>query len=87
MVSGTKDWQKRVYEMLYSNLLSTSLDYSNAAMVFQYGQDTTSLRMAVKMMEETIELNPEMNKWLLAAAIGRDLMRRDKPQIYVTLYM
>ena len=38
--------------------------------------------MAVKMMAKSLELNPAGNKWLYAAAVDRDLMRRNKPQIY-----
>lgn len=79
--------EKRVYELLDSNLLHTSLDYSNAAMIFQHGIDTISSGMAIKMMQKAIELNPKANKWLLAAAIDRDLMRRGKSQIYGTQYI
>jgi hypothetical protein len=33
-------------------------------------------------MKKAIELDPTINKWLLAAAIDRDLMSRSKSQIY-----
>ena len=94
--SGNIDWsvvserdrlrEARVYELLDSNLVRTSLDYSNAAMIFQHGQDTVASAMAVKMMRKAIALDSTANKWLLAAAIDRDLMRRNKPQIYGTQY-
>lgn len=95
-MSGTIDWsvvakrdrarEARVYELLDSNQLRTALDYSNAAMIFQHGGDTIASGMAVKMMRKAIELDSSINKWLLAAAIDRDLMRKGQPQIYGTQY-
>lgn len=81
-----RDRQSRVYELLDSNRVLTSLDYSNAAMIFQHGGDTIASGMAVKMMRKAIALDSTINKWLLAAAIDRDLMRRGEPQIYGTQY-
>ncbi|MEM6348760.1 MAG: tetratricopeptide repeat protein [Bacteroidota bacterium] len=77
----------RVYAMVDSGLVRTSEDYANAAMVFQHGSDTMASGMAVRMMRKAIELDSTRNKWLLAAAIDRDLMRRDEPQIYGTQYI
>lgn len=79
--------RKRVLELLDSNLINTSDDYEHAAMIFHHGWDTTSSTMAVKMQRKAIELDPNKNKWLLAAAIDRDLMRRNKPQAYGTQYV
>lgn len=56
-------------------------------MIFQHGGDTLASSMAVKHMRKAIELDSSINKWLLAAAIDRDLMRRQKPQIYGTQYI
>lgn len=94
--SGEIDWsivgkrdsirEARIYEMLDDNLVKTGKDYYNVAMIFQHGMDTIASGMAVKMMRKAIELDSTQNKWLLAAAIDRDLMRRDKPQIYGTQY-
>jgi len=78
--------RKRVNELLDSNLVKTSDDYANAAMVFQHGPGIESSEMAVKLMRKAVELDPHRSKWLLAAAIDRDLMRKDKPQIYGTQY-
>ena len=78
---------KRVYEMVDLGLVKTSADYANAAMVFQHGSDTMASGMAVKMMRKAIDLDSNANKWLLAAAVDRDLMRRDIPQIYGTQYI
>ena len=79
--------EARVFELLDSNLVHTSLDYSNAAMIFQHGSDTIASGMAVKMMTNAIALDTSINKWLLAAAIDRDLIRRKQPQIYGTQYV
>lgn len=79
--------QVRVYELLDSNKVRTSLDYYNAAMIFQHGLDTIASGMAVKMMRKAIALDSTINKWLLAAAIDRDLMRNEEPQIYGTQFV
>ncbi|MEM1220434.1 MAG: tetratricopeptide repeat protein, partial [Bacteroidota bacterium] len=78
--------QKRVTEMLKEGVVRTAEDYANAAIIFQHGQDTTASRLAVAMMRKAIELDSTRDKWLLAAAIDRDLMRRDLPQIYGTQF-
>ena len=78
--------QARVYELLDSNKVITSEDYANAAMIFQHGGDTVASGMAVKLMRKAVGLDSTRSKWLLAAAIDRDLMRREKPQIYGTQY-
>lgn len=81
-----KERRVRVNELLDSNLVITSNDYANAAMVYQHGGDTIASGMAVKLMRKAVELDTSRSKWLLAAAIDRDLMRRDQPQIYGTQY-
>jgi len=87
-VISVRDKQRevRVYELLEANEVITSDDYANAAMIFQHGDDTKASGMAVKMMRKAVELDATRNKWLLAAAIDRDLMRRGEPQIYGTQY-
>ena len=77
----------RVHEMFKEGKIVTAKDYYNSAMIFQHGRDTIASSMAVKHMRKAIELDSTMNKWLLAAAIDRDLMRRGKPQIYGTQYV
>jgi tetratricopeptide (TPR) repeat protein len=77
----------RVYELIKEEKIITGKDYYNSAMIFQHGRDTVASGMAVKHMKMAIELDSTVNKWLLAAAIDRDLMRRGKPQIYGTQYM
>lgn len=82
-----KEREERVYEMIKSGLIVTGKDYYNSAMIFQHGRDTLASSMAVKQMRKAVELDTTINKWLLAAAIDRDLMRRQKPQIYGTQYV
>lgn len=79
--------EKRVYELIDSGKIVTGKDYYNSAMIFQHGTDTVASSMAVKQMRKAIELDSTINKWLLAAAIDRDLMRRNQPQIYGTQYV
>jgi len=76
----------RIYELLDSNKVRTSLDYYNAAMIFQHGRDSVAYGMAVKLMKKSIELDSTANKWLLAAAIDRYLLSKGEPQIYGTQY-
>jgi tetratricopeptide (TPR) repeat protein len=78
--------EARVYELLDSNKVLTSADYNNAAIVFQHGEDSIAYGIAVKLMRKSIELDSTRSKWLLAAAIDRDLLSRNKPQIYGTQY-
>lgn len=78
--------QDRILQMLDSNLVVTSNDHANAAMIFQHGEDSTAYRMVVQLMTKAIELNPNRSKWLLAAGIDRELMSRDEPQVYGTQY-
>jgi tetratricopeptide (TPR) repeat protein len=76
----------RVYQMIEQGKLTTGNDYYHSAMIFQHGRDTAASAMAVRQMRKAIELDPNINKWLLAAAIDRDLMRRGQPQVYGTQY-
>ena len=82
-----REREKRVYELIKSGEIVTGKDYYHSAMIFQHGSDTVASSMAVKQMRKAIELDPTINKWLLAAAIDRDLMRRQKPQIYGTQFV
>jgi tetratricopeptide (TPR) repeat protein len=77
----------RVYELIKEGKIHTARDYYYSALIFQHGHDTLASAMAVMQMKKAIELDSTINKWLLAAAIDRDLMRRDKPQIYGTQYV
>jgi len=76
----------RVYQLIKSNTFHTAVDYYNGAIIFQHGGDSIASGMAVKMMTKALQLDSSTNKWLLAAAIDRDLMYRNKPQVYGTQY-
>lgn len=90
------DWNKlasedslrrvRVLELLDSNEVITGMDFFNSAMIFQHGKDSTDYRIAIKLMKKAITLDSTIDKWLLAAAIDRELMSRNQPQIYGTQY-
>ena len=82
-----KERESRVSELIKLGQIVTGKDYYNSAMIFQHGSDTIASSMAVKQMRKAIELDRTINKWLLAAAIDRDLMRRQKPQIYGTQFV
>lgn len=78
----------RTYQLLDSGKVTTGKDYYHAAMIFQHGRfgDTTSSAMAVKLMRKALAKDSSVNRWLLAAAIDRNLMYSGKPQIYGTQY-
>lgn len=76
----------RVYELLDAGKVNTSLDYHNAAMVFQHGRDSIDYGMAVQLMQKSVDLDTTADKWLLAAATDRYLLSKDEPQIYGTQY-
>lgn len=79
--------KSRVYELIKQGAIVTGQDYYHSAMIFQHGKDSIAYGMAVKHMRKAIELDSTINKWLLAAAIDRELTSRNKPQIYGTQYI
>ena len=81
-----KERESRVYEMIKAGEITTGKDYYNSAMIFQHGSDSIAYGMAVKQMKKAIALDPKINRWLLAAAIDRNLLSRNQPQIYGTQY-
>ena len=78
--------EARVYELLDSNKVRTANDYTNAALIFHHGEDSIAYSMAVKLLKKSIEMDPTRDKWLLAAVIDRELLSRNRPQIYGTQY-
>ena len=73
---------------LFNNgALKTAKDYYNAGIIFQHGNDTIASKMAVESFKKAIEMDSTLNRWWYAAAVDRDLMRRDEPQIYGTQYI
>jgi len=78
--------EARVYELLDSNKVRSSLDFNNAALIFHHGEDSVAYAMAVKLMRKSIELDSTRNKWYLAVITDRYLLSINKPQIYGTHY-
>ncbi|MBI9036274.1 MAG: hypothetical protein JEZ03_17575, partial [Bacteroidales bacterium] len=78
--------EARVYELLDSNKVLTSLDYCNAALIFHHGEDSVAYGMAVKLMKRSIELDTTRNKWFLAALTDRYMLSINKHQIYGTQF-
>lgn len=78
--------ETRVYELLDSNKVHTSLDFHNAALIFHHGEDSVAYAMAVKLMRTSMELDSTRNKWYLAVLTDRYLLSINKPQIYGTHY-
>ena len=87
-IVGKKDKQRkaRVKQLIKNNLLNTSDDYQNAAMIFQHGSGKADYEKAVSLMRKAVELDSTANKWLLAAAIDRYRLSKHEPQIYGTQY-
>lgn len=76
----------RVYELMETGQIVTGKDYYNSAMICQHGRDTIASGHAVRFIRKALELDSTVNRWLLAAAVDRDLQRRGEPQIYGTQF-
>lgn len=76
-----------VDRMIEEGKVKTAQDFYHAAMIYQHGNDTIASGKAVLYMKKAVEMDPSTNKWLLAAAIDRDLMRKGEPQIYGTQFL
>ena len=76
----------KVQRLIDANKLNTALDYTNAALIFQHGQDTIASGKVIYFMKKAIAMDSTINKRLLASAIDKDLMRKGKMQIYGTYY-
>lgn len=79
--------RRRVDELLDSNKVRTGQDFYRSAMIFQHGSDTLASAKAIQFMKQALDLDSTVNRWLLAAAIDRHLMRKGMPQIYGTQYV
>lgn len=80
------DRRERILVLMKENKVQTAKDYFNAGIVFQHGNDSISSGMAVKSFGQALEMDPTLNRWWYAAAVDRDLMRRNQPQIYGTQF-
>ncbi|MHC8950449.1 tetratricopeptide repeat protein [Sphingobacterium hungaricum] len=95
--SATIDWsvlnredsirRENVYAFYRENKVITAQDYFNAGVVMQHGNDTVASSLAVSSFKRALELDSNLNRWWYAAAVDRDLMRRNEPQIYGTQFI
>ncbi|MCF0074969.1 hypothetical protein LZD49_31080 [Dyadobacter sp. CY261] len=79
--------RSRTSQLLDAGKVVTAQDYYRSAMIFQHGSDTIASSTAIRLMKTAIELDSTVNRWLLAAAIDRHLMRKGLPQTYGTQYI
>lgn len=78
----------RVAEILDAGGAETADDYYWAAMVFQHGDDVASPRRAHELALRALSIDPahEKARWLAAAAMDRELVRRGQLQRYGTQF-
>jgi len=74
----------QVYELLKTDKIQTAKDFFNVGIILHHGKDSIDSKRAVESFAKAIAMDSSLNKWWYAAALDRDLMRRDKPQIYGT---
>ncbi len=79
--------QIKVDEFFKENKIKTAKDFYNAGIIFQHGKDTVASKKAVEYFGKAIEMDSTLNRWWYAAAVDRDLMRREEPQIYGTQFV
>lgn len=77
----------KVFALIAEKELRTAKDYLNAGIVLQHGKDTIASAMAVQSFATAISMDTTLNRWWYAAAVDRDLMRSNKPQIYGTQFI
>lgn len=77
----------RAKELLDAGNVKTAKDFYNTGIIFQHGNDTIASGIAVDCFKKAIEMDSTLNRWWYAAAVDRDLMRKDKPQIYGTQFI
>ncbi len=95
---GNIDWSEvskrdaqrlqRVRQIIAEGGATTSVDYYNAALVFQHSNETADYQTAHELAVKAAELDPDNGaaKWLAAAAKDRHLMSQGKPQLYGTQF-
>lgn len=77
----------RVHELMAQGKVNTAKDHFNAGIIFQHGNDTVSSTLAVQSFKTALDLDGSLNRWWYAAAVDRDLMRKNQPQIYGTQFI
>lgn len=77
----------RAKELLDAGQVKTAKDFYNTGIIFQHGNDTIASGIAVDCFKKAIEMDSTLNRWWYAAAVDRDLMRKNEPQIYGTQFI
>lgn len=77
----------KVLELLSLGQITTSKDFERCALIFQHGNDSTDYGIALNFISKAIELDSSTNRWLFAAITDRELLSRNKPQIYGTQFV
>lgn len=77
----------KVFELIRLQEVITAKDHLNAGIILQHGKDTLASGMAVQSFAIAMEMDTTLNRWWYAAAVDRDLMLRNKPQVYGTQFL
>lgn len=77
---------QEVKALYKNNVLRTSDDFYNAAIVFQHGEEPNDYLTANQLAEQAVNINPENQnaKILVAQSMDRYLLSTNKPQIFGT---
>lgn len=78
--------EARVHEMLEAGLVVTSLDYYNAAMIYQHAQGLEGSALAHELATISAAMGNDRAKWLAVASWDRFLVRLDRGQRFGTQY-
>lgn len=79
--------QLKVFELIATKEVRTAKDHLNAGIILQHGNDTVASGMAVQCFATAIRMDSTLDRWRYAAAVDRDLLLRNKPQIYGTQFL
>jgi hypothetical protein len=89
-VVGKRDTLRRaqVMQLLNAGQVRTAIDYFNAALVFQHGDDVADTQLALALATVASRMDPSNRdaKVLVADAWDRILVRSGKPQWYGTQF-
>jgi hypothetical protein len=75
-----------VRKLLEEGKLTSSEDFSDAALVFQHGQTPEEFLFAHVLAVEALIRGGPGDKWLAAATLDRYLQALDRPQVFGTQY-
>jgi hypothetical protein len=81
-----KQRRNRVRSLLDSGMLKTGQDYSDAAFIFQHGDDPDDFLLAHILAVIGISKGNLESRWIAAATLDRYLDSLSKPQVFGTQY-